>query len=147
MSNPKSTLQIAGHPVHVMLVPFVIGGYAGTFAADLVYAGTQDPFWARAAFWLLVIGVVFSALAATAGLIDFLCEPKIRALRAAWLHFIGNATLALISIVDLYLRYVDGYEAGSRSCIWLAGIAFALLLFNGWQGWQMVYRHHVAISD
>jgi hypothetical protein len=23
----------------------------------------------------------------------------------------------------------------------------ALLLFNGWQGWDMVYRHRVGIAD
>ena len=33
--NPRSTIQIAGHPIHVMLVPFVIGYYTGAFAADL----------------------------------------------------------------------------------------------------------------
>jgi hypothetical protein len=71
----------------------------------------------------------------------------VRALRAAGLRLIGNSLLALVSIVDLYLRYVADYEAGSHSSIWLAGFSFLLLLFNGRQGWQMGYKHHVAIAD
>ncbi|MEI1252986.1 hypothetical protein [Rhizobium aouanii] len=26
-------------------------------------------------------------------------------------------------------------------------IAIALLLFNGWKGWEMVYRHRVGVSE
>jgi uncharacterized membrane protein len=147
MSNPKSTISIGGHPIHVMLVPFVIAFYVGTLVADLVYAHTADPFWARAAFWLLAGGVGFSVLAATAGLLDFLLEPKIRAIPAAWWHFAGNATMSLVSIVDLYLRYEQGPEAGSSNCVWLAAIAVALLLVNGWLGGRLVYEHHVGVSD
>ena len=132
--NPKSTISIAGHPVHVMLVPFVIAFYTGVFATDLTYAYTTDPFWAEGAWWLLIAGVVMSALAATAGILDFLLEPKIRALPAAWWHFGGNAVAALISIVDLYLRWQDGMEAGSERFIWLSLAVFLLLLFNGWKG-------------
>jgi uncharacterized membrane protein len=146
-SNPKSTVQIAGHPIHVMLVPFVIAFYTGCFAADLTYTYTADPFWARGAFWLLAGGVVFSALAATVGLIDFVVEPRIRALRAAWWHFGGNALAAVISIADLYLRMREGDEAGSHDYLWMSLIVFLLLLFNGWQGWEMVYKHHVGVAD
>ena len=33
--------------------------------------------------------------------------------------------------------------------VWLtlSGIVVALLLFNGWQGWELVYRHRVGIAD
>ncbi|HEY2071128.1 MAG TPA: DUF2231 domain-containing protein [Rhizomicrobium sp.] len=146
-ANPRSTIQIAGHPIHVMLVPFVIAFYVGTLAADFAYSGTGDPFWARGAFWLLTAGVAMSLLAATAGFLDFVLEPKIRALSAAWWHFGGNALMSLISLVDLYLRYRAGDEAGSHAYWGLALAAVLLLLFNGWKGWEMVYRHHVGVSD
>jgi uncharacterized membrane protein len=147
MSNPRSTVQIAGHPIHVMIVPFVIAFYVGAFVTDLAYAGTGDPFWARGAIWLLAAGVVMSALAATAGIIDFLADRKIRSLSASWWHFGGNALAAAISIADLYLRYVAGYEAGSRQYLWMSGLVVALLVFTGWKGWEMVYKDHVGVSD
>src|SRR5258706_5941413 len=64
--NPHSTAQIAGHPLHVMFVPFVIGFYTGALAADLAYVfGWRDVFFARGAMWLLGAGVVMSLPAAT----------------------------------------------------------------------------------
>jgi uncharacterized membrane protein len=144
--NPRSTIQIGGHPIHVMLVPFVIAFYTGTFASDIVFAATADPFWARGAFWLLVGAVGVSIVAASIGLIDFLAEPRIRALSESWWHLAANALASAISIADLYLRYILGVEAGSHDYIWLAGIVFALMLFAGWMGGQMVYRHRVGVS-
>ena len=147
MGNPKSTLSIGGHPIHAMLVPFVIAFYTGTLVADLVYGQGGDPFWARMAIWLLAGGVAASVAAATVGLLDFLFEPRIRAIPAAWWHFGGNALMSLISIADLYLRYEAGPETGSTDYVWLAGVAFALLLANGWLGGRLVYEHHVGVSD
>ena len=145
--NPRSTVQIAGHPVHVMLVPFVIASYFGAFAADLAYAFTLDPFFARAALWLIGTGIAMSAIAATVGLIDFFFEPRIRELNASWWHFGGNVMVSLISIVDWALRDEAGYEAGSASFVWLSFAVVLLLVFTGWKGWEMVYRHHVGIAD
>ncbi len=147
MSNPKSTASIAGHPLHVMLVPFPIAFYFGTFLADLVYGGTDNPFWSEMAFWLLAAGFTMSLLASLMGFIDFLGEPAIRALRVAWLHFGGNALVGLISAVDLWLRYESGPEAGSQAYVWLSGLVVVILLFTGWLGGQMVYRNRVGVAD
>jgi uncharacterized membrane protein len=146
-SNPKSTIQIAGHPVHAMLVPFVIAFYVAAFLADMGFAVTQDPFWARGAFWLIGAGIVASAFAATAGVLDFLFEPAIRELRAAWWHFAGNVLMSLISIVDWILRYAIGAEPGSHSYWPLTLVVVLLLVFNAWKGGELVYRHHVGVQD
>jgi uncharacterized membrane protein len=145
--NPRSTVSLAGHPIHVMLVPFVIGFYTGAFGADVAYAATQDPFWARAAIWLIGVGIIMSAFAATVGFIDFIMEPRIRDLSAAWWHLGGNILLSAVSIVDWFLRYEEGNEAGSHHYIWLSLAAVLLLLFNGWKGWEMVYSHKVGVAD
>ena len=84
MANPKSTVQIAGHPLHPMLVPFPIAFLVGTLVSDIVYRATADEFWATASYWLLVAALVMAALAALAGLTDFLSEPRIRAISGAW---------------------------------------------------------------
>ena len=33
--NPRSTAQIAGHPIHPMLIPFPIAFFVATFVCDL----------------------------------------------------------------------------------------------------------------
>src|SRR5262249_15939418 len=96
---------------------------------------------------LLGPGIVMSVPTAVLGLVDFLGEPAIRAIKQAWYHLIGNVLLTLVSIVDWYLRYQEGAQAGSRDYLWLALVGVLLLLFNGWVGWEMVYRRHVGVSD
>jgi uncharacterized membrane protein len=140
-------VSIAGHPVHAMLVPFVIAFYIGAFVADLAFASTLDPFFARGALWLIGAGIVASVFAATVGLIDFAAEARIRDLSAAWWHLGGNVVMSLLSILDWILRDAVGAEAGSRAYVWLSGIVVVLLAFNAWMGGQMVYRHKVGVAD
>ena len=85
MPNPKSTAQIAGHPIHPMLIPFPIVGFVGTFLVDIALKSTGDEFWYRMGLWLLGVGLIFAALAALAGLIDVLSDTQIRNLDDAWI--------------------------------------------------------------
>ena len=64
MPNPRSTAQIAGHPIHPMLIPFPIAFFVSTFVADLVYWQTSSAASANATVWLLGAGLVMAALAA-----------------------------------------------------------------------------------
>jgi uncharacterized membrane protein len=145
--NPRSTVKIGGHPVHPMLVPFVIAFYMGAFAADLAYEGTANPFWAEAALWMIGAGIVASAFAATIGLADFLFEPEIRDIPAAWWHLGGVIVMSLISVLDWVLRYEVGAEAGSRAYVWLSLAVAVLLVFNGWKGGELVYKYRVGVKD
>jgi len=143
--NPQSTAKIADHPLHPMLIPFPIAFFVGTLAVDIAYSQTGDPFWAAAGRWLLGAGLVMAALAALAGLTDFLGDRRIRALRAAWLHMVGNVVVVLIELVNLWQRLEAGAAFIVPTGLVLSVIATLLLLFNGWKGWEMVYRHRVAI--
>ena len=112
MPNPKSTAQIAGHPIHPMLIPFPIAGFVATFLADIGLASTGDVFWYRMGLWLLGGALVFAALAAVAGLVDVLCDIQIRNLNDAWLHAGGNVTAVLLELLNFYLRYFRRPELG-----------------------------------
>jgi len=86
MANPRSTAQIAGHPIHPMLIPFPIAFFVATFVCDLVYWYSGLSAWSTAAIWLLGAGLIMAALAAVAGLTDVLGEPRIRSLNDVWWH-------------------------------------------------------------
>jgi len=146
MANPRSTVQIFGHPIHPVLIPFPIACLVGTLASDIVYRSTGDDFWALGAYWLLAAAIVMAALAALAGLIDFLSEPRIRALSAAWYHLLGNVTAVVLSLINFWLRYQDGIAA-YPTALWISLVVVVLLLFNGWMGWELVYKHRVGIAD
>jgi len=146
-SNPRSTAKIAGHPIHPMLIPFPIAFFVGTLAVDIVYSQTGGPFWATAGRWLLGAGLVMAALAATAGLTDFLGEPRVRALRAAWHHMIGNIVAVLAEIVNLWQRLEQGDAFVVPTGLVVSAGVTLLLLYNGWRGWEMVYRGRVGVAD
>jgi uncharacterized membrane protein len=111
MPNPRSTAQIAGHPIHPMLIPFPIAFFVSTFVADLVYWQTSSAAWANATVWLLGAGLVMAALAAVAGLTDVMGDAQIRNLRDAWLHAGGNVVVVLIELYNWYSRYQHGGDA------------------------------------
>ena len=87
-------------------------------------------------------------LAAALGFTDFLGDGRVRRLRAAWLHMAGNLTAVLLAAVNFYLRATgDAGSAIPGPGVWLSGLVVALLLFNGWMGWELVYKHQVGVAD
>jgi uncharacterized membrane protein len=147
MSNPKSTASIAGHPIHPMLIPFPIAFFVATFVCDLVYWQTANDAWVTASMWLLGAGLVMAALAAVAGLSDVLGEVRIRALNDVWWHAGGNVLVVLVELYNLYIRYSEGTSAIVPKGLVLSLVVVCILLFTGWKGWEMVYRHRVGVAD
>jgi len=131
-----------------MLIPFPVASLVGALVTDLAFIATDDSFWARASMWLIGAGVVMALLAAVAGFTDFFGEPRIRALNDAWYHMFGNLTAVVIALISFIYRYGQGAEAAIRPWgLILSFVVVGILLFTGWKGWEMVYRHHVAVLD
>jgi len=147
MTNPRSTASIAGHPIHPMLIPFPVAFFVSTFVCDLVYWQFGYASWGTAATWLLGAGLVMAALAAVAGLTDVLGDERIRALNDAWLHAGGNIIAVLIEIYNWYIRYEQGTAAIVPKGLILSLVVVCILLFTGWKGWELVYRHRVGVAD
>jgi uncharacterized membrane protein len=145
--NPHSTAKIAGHPIHPMIIPFPIAFFVSTFVTDLLYLSTGRAGFATASKWLLAAGIAGALLAAVMGFIDFAGDRRVRSLRQAWLHMGGNLLAVVLEAVNLYLRAVPGPAVATVGQTVLSGVVVVLLLFNGWMGWEMVYRKHVGILD
>ena len=145
--NPQSTAQIAGHPLHPMLIPFPVAFLVSTFVCDVIFWSTRNPAWSTAALYLLGAALVMAALAAVAGLIDFLGDERIRALSAVWHHMIGNVAAVLLSLWNWYRRYEGGAEAVLPTGLLISLVVVLILVYTGWRGWEMVYRHRVAVMN
>jgi uncharacterized membrane protein len=128
-----------------MLVPIPIVCFAGTLLTDIAYACTADMQWANFSAWLLTFGLIGAALAMIAGLIDFLGEGRIRRLRAAWIHAVGNGLAALLSLINIFIHSRDAWTSVVPTGLILSALVVLILLVTGWNGWAMVYRHGVAI--
>jgi uncharacterized membrane protein len=145
--NPESTAQVAGHPIHPMLIPFPVAFLVATLVSDLIFLRTGNPGWATASLWLLGAALVMAALAAVAGLIDFLSDERIRDLSAAWHHMIGNVIAVVLALINWYRRYAATEPGIPSGGVVLSLLVVLILLYTGWRGWEMVYKHRVAVSD
>ncbi len=145
--TPQSTLRIGAHPIHPMLVPFPIACFVGALVTDIAYWRTAQMMWADFSAWLLAAGVIMGLLAALAGLTDFIGGRLIRAQGIAWLHFLGNALVLALSIVNLLIHSRDAWTSVVPTGLILSAIVVLILLVTGWLGWSLVYRHHVGVAD
>ena len=145
--NPQSTAQIAGHPLHPMLIPFPVAFLVATLVCDLLFWNTGNSAWSTASLYLLGAALIMAALAAIAGLTDFLGDRRIRSLSAAWHHMLGNVVVVLLSLWSWYRRYEASDAAVLPIELFISLVVVLLLLYTGWRGWEMVYRHRVAVSD
>jgi uncharacterized membrane protein len=146
-ANPHSTLRLGGRPLHAMLVPIPLFCFVATLITDIVYWQTAAMLWADMSDWLLLAGLIVSVIAVPAGLIDFFGDARIRELRAAWIHAIGNATVIILSIINCLIHTRDAYTSVVPCGLILSALVVLILLVTGWNGWALVYRHGVGVRQ
>ena len=144
-SGVQSTVAIAGHPLHPLLVTFPIAFLSGAAGADLGYWLTHDPFWARAAIWLIGAGFTMGLLAAASGMSDFLRIDRVRKRSAGWIHMTGNITALVLTLINWALRWNNVEGAILPLGLIISTIVASLLAIGGWFGAELIYRHKVAV--
>ena len=142
--HPRSTAQIGGHPIHPMLVQFPIVCFILAFVCDVLYVQGHTEL-ATASKWLLLIGLVMAALAAVAGLTDFFGDKRIQGADAIK-HMLANVTAVVLELVNLLLRRGNDAFIGSTG-VWISLVVVLILLYSGWKGGKLVYKHGIGVSD
>ena len=109
--HPRSTAAVAGHPIHAIFVPFPIVCFTLALLTDIAYWQTANLMWQNFSAWLLFAGLIFGALAAVAGAVDFLSRAEVRAQKPAWPHAIGNAIVLGLAFLNSLVHAGDGWTA------------------------------------
>jgi uncharacterized membrane protein len=130
-----------------MLVPFPIVCFVGALVTDLAYWQTAEMMWADFSAWLLTAGLVMGGLAALAGLVDFLGNRFVRADGVAWIHILGNAAAWVLSLFNAFVHTRDAWTSVVPTGLILSAVVVVILLFTGWMGWSLVYRHRIGVPD
>jgi uncharacterized membrane protein len=146
-ANPRSTATLHSHPLHVMLVPIPLVCFGLTFVTDVTYWRTAAMMWANMSAWLLTFGLIISVFAVLTGLIDFLSERRIRQLRAAWIHVLGNVTALVLTIFNVMVHTRDAYTSVVPAGLILSTLVVVILAVTVWNGRSMVYRHGVGVRE
>ncbi len=144
-SGIPSTVAIAGHPLHPLIVTFPIAFLTGAFGADLGYWLTHDLFWAKAALWLIGAGFILGLLAALTGMLDFVKIDRVKKHRAGWLHMVGNITAMTLTFINWAIRWNNVEGAVIPGGFILSITVASLLGITGWYGAELVYRHKIAV--
>lgn len=140
----RTPAQIAGHPIHPMLVTLPIGMWVFSLVADFIAlrSGAADT-WHAAALYTMVGGIIGALAAAVFGLVDLLSlrDPPIKS--TAIKHMSINLVVVVLYLVNAWTRYHA--SVSPNVSLWLSAIAIALLLVSGWLGGKMVYEAGVAV--
>lgn len=144
-----SRARILGHPIHPMLIPLPITSFILALVALAAFAANGDAFFLRASYYLAIFGVLAGLVAGIPGLVDWFTIPgDVAAKPVATLHLALNATIVVLFFVSWLL--LGGFSGVASPPIALPlalqVVGVALLAVSGWLGWEMVYRHHVAIE-
>jgi uncharacterized membrane protein len=143
--DTPSLAAIDGHPLHPVVVPLPIGALAGAFAADCAYLATGDRFWAQVAKVATGAGIATGLLAGVLGAVDFAGRGRIREHPEAWLHAGGNGAALALSAASFVLRRRDASTAVVPAGLALSAMTGAILLFTGWLGGELAYRHRIGV--
>ncbi|UFP92692.1 DUF2231 domain-containing protein [Gloeobacter morelensis MG652769] len=144
-SGVESTVAVAGHPLHPVIVTFPIAFLVAAFGSDLGYYLTQDPFWARASQWLLGAGIAGGVLAAITGMTDFLRIKRVQARSAGWIHMATNVVVLGIAVLNFLPRIDDPVGPILPLGIVASAVVAALLGVSGWFGGELSFRHKVGV--
>jgi uncharacterized membrane protein len=140
-AGPGSATRSPGQAILPMLVPFPMACFVGALVTDLAYWQTPDVLWERFSIWLVTVGMILSAVAAIAGVIDLVRGRRMRNL--AWPHAVGYVLAVGLSLINAFVHSRDGYTAVVPTGLALSALVVVILLFTGWFGSALVRRNLV----
>ena len=142
----RTPAQIAGHPIHPMLVTIPIGLWIFSLVCDFVALRSDAPgSWEIASFYALVGGILGALAAAIPGLIDLMSLRDRPVFSTALTHMGLNLAIVVLYVVNAWLRWADAATSGTPLILSL--VAIAMLLVSGWLGGKMVYEAGVAVHS
>jgi uncharacterized membrane protein len=135
--------NIAGHPLHPILVTIPIGLWIFSLACDIIYRATSNLTWDMIALYSMAAGVIGALLAALPGFVDLYFLPPSHAKKIGLYHMTINLTLVTIYVINFFWRRNIAPEANGPFV--LSIFAVILLLVSGWLGGEMIFRYGVAV--
>jgi uncharacterized membrane protein len=141
----RTPANIAGHPIHPMLVTIPIGLWIFSLVADFMAMRSAAPeTWATVALYTMVGGIVGALAAALPGLVDLLSLKDDALKKTALMHMGLNLTIVALYVINAWMRWGQPTVGGTPMI--LSVVAIAMLVVSGWLGGKMVYLGQVGVT-
>lgn len=136
-------VNIAGHPVHPMLVAFPIGLWVFSLACDILYRATGTPVWDTVAVYTMGGGIIGAIAAALPGFFDLMDMKESPAKRIGIGHALLNIAALILFVAGFSIR--QSAAPGTVPFI-LSILGVVTIMVSGWLGGSMVYLHGAAVE-
>ena len=139
-----------GHPLHPPLTDATIGTYTfATVAAVLSKVGIAESEAAQAWALAVIVGLIFSALAAITGFADWLQIARGTSLwRTATAHMIAMLVATAFFLIAIGAGYSDGSDGiVTDGAFILTLIGFFMLTVGGWLGGTIVFNYGMRVLN
>lgn len=141
----RTPANIAGHPIHPMLVTIPIGLWIFSLVADFVALRSGSPqTWSIVAYYSMIGGIVGALAAALPGLIDLLSLKDRAIKKTALIHMSINLTVVVLYVINAWMR--SNASVAGNVTLYLSILSIAMLVVSGWLGGKMVYLSGVGVS-
>jgi uncharacterized membrane protein len=139
-----------GQPWLPLLTPVPVGAFVCSVVFDFGSRGAEEQVvYARAAFWLVGLGVVAAVVAGTLLVLDLLVvAPRTSAHRTAVARVATWVAAVLVFAASFaYRRGDSSFEAAPWWLVGLSLVALGLLLGSLVLGVRLTYRYGVLVAD
>ncbi len=142
----RTKANIAGHPIHPMLIPFPLALWATSFVVDILFYLLRHPTLLVIAKFMLAAGCIAAIVAAIFGFIDWLGIKNGEVKRVADWHARLNFAALVVFVLSLFLRMGSySHFVGHRLTIpfLLSLVGVILITISGWLGGELVFRYGI----
>jgi uncharacterized membrane protein len=138
------------HPIHAAFVHFPIALLGTSLLFDALGLWRAEPLFWAIAFWNIALGLALSVLTVGTGLADSIKVPEDSPASATTMRHL----LVMLSALSCYglALFARGGSAlpanhASLETLALEALGLGLLMYGGWLGGELVYRHGVGRGD
>jgi len=139
-----------GHPLHPILVHIPMAMWPGALIFDLLsQRQIGGNAMVRLSFYAIAFGLVAALAAVPTGLVDW---SGIKKEKPAWklglYHMLLNSVVAILFVVNLYLRWPTFREATEvdRIPLLLSAMGTLILIGSAYLGGRMVYEYGISVA-
>lgn len=122
------------HPLHAMLLAFIVPMYLGALLNDLAYASSYNVQWINFAAWMLVGGLIGGGFALAWAIID-IARDRANRVQRHWFYAGALLITFILGFINSLVHAKDAW-ATMPAGLWLSVVTTLIALAASWIGFS-----------